>query len=119
MGIRSAFRWRKDTERTKREISERIEQYAAAHFSGKYTRLGIRFRSHFCYIDAYTEPFAQEGWPPDNWPETREEYLERLRNMPTHLCRLRHFDKDRWSFADAFSRSAILYVRMILNAVVN
>ena len=86
-------------ERTKREVKERLEQYAKAHFAGKYTRLDIRFRGHFCYIDAYTEPFVQEGWPTENWPETREEFIERLRNTPTHLCRLRHFSKDSWSFA--------------------
>jgi hypothetical protein len=31
--------------------------------------------------------------------ETREQYIERLRNTPTHLCRLRHFDIYRWSVA--------------------
>jgi hypothetical protein len=31
--------------------------------------------------------------------ETREEYIERLRNTPTHLCRIRHFDISRWSMA--------------------
>jgi hypothetical protein len=29
--------------------------------------------------------------------ETREEFINRLRNTPTHFCRLRHFDIDRWS----------------------
>ena len=32
-------------------------------------------------------------------PETREEFLERLRNTPVHLCRLRYFGDDRWGFA--------------------
>jgi hypothetical protein len=32
--------------------------------------------------------------------ESREEYIERLRNTPTHLCRLRYFgDENRWSMA--------------------
>ena len=31
--------------------------------------------------------------------ESREEYIERLRNFPIHLCRLRHFNTDRWSLA--------------------
>ena len=40
------------------------------------------------------------GWPPPDWPESREEHLERLRNTPTHLCRLRYFgDEERWGFA--------------------
>lgn len=43
------------------------------------------------------------GWPVHEvllyWPETSEQYLERLRNTPTHLCRLRYFGPgDRWSF---------------------
>jgi hypothetical protein len=40
------------------------------------------------------------NWPPPDWPETREEYQERLRNTATHLCRLRYFgDEERWGFA--------------------
>ena len=32
--------------------------------------------------------------------ETREQYLERLRESPVHLCRLRFFgDEDRWTMA--------------------
>jgi Tol biopolymer transport system component len=47
-----------------------------------------------------TEPEDSPGWPPPDWPESREEYLERLRNTPTHLCRLRYFgDEERWGFA--------------------
>jgi len=49
--------------------------------------------------DAYTEPVLTDGWPPADWPETREEYAERLRNTPTHLCRLRYFGNDEWGFA--------------------
>ena len=83
----------------KRDITQRIQAYAAAHFAGKYTRLDIRFRGQFCYIDAYTEPVFTEGWPPADWPETRAEYEERLRNTPTHLCRLRYFGNEEWGFA--------------------
>lgn len=83
----------------KREVTQRIEQFAAANYAGKYTRLDIRFRSQFCYIDAYTEPMVTENWPPADWSESREEYVERLRNTPTHLCRLRYFGDDRWGFA--------------------
>ena len=87
-----------DTE--KRRTEQRIRAYAEQHFAGKYTRLDIRFRGQFCYIDAYTEPILRDGWPPDDWPETREEYVERLRNTPTHLCRLRYFGgEERWGFA--------------------
>ncbi|MCB9420448.1 MAG: hypothetical protein H6667_11630 [Ardenticatenaceae bacterium] len=83
----------------KNQIKQRIEKFAAENYAGKYTRLEIRFRGKFCYIDAYTEPFVAEGWPPDGWPETREEMIERLRNTPTHLCRLLYYDDDKWGFA--------------------
>ena len=79
---------------------QRILRHAEKHFAGKYTRLEIRFRAQFCYIDAYTEPSLPKDWPPEGWQETREQYVERLRNTPTHLCRLRYFgDEERWAFA--------------------
>ena len=84
----------------KRRTEARIRRYAEEYFAGRYTRLEIRFRGQFCYIDAYTEPEDTPGWPPADWPETREEYLERLRSTPTHLCRLRYFgDEEGWGFA--------------------
>ena len=86
-------------EHKKPQIKQRIEQFAAENYAGKYTQLEVRFRGKFCYIDAYTEPFVAEGWPPDNWPETREEMIERLRNTPTHLCRLLYYSDDKWGFA--------------------
>jgi hypothetical protein len=88
-------------EAVKHRTEERIQRYAEAHFSGRYTRLDIRFRAQFCYFDAYTEPQPLgPDWPPPDWPESREEYLERLRNTPMHLCRLRYFgDEEHWGFA--------------------
>lgn len=81
-------------------VERDLRAAAEKHFAGRYTRLAIRFRSQFCYIDAYTEPPPlTPSWPPANWPETREAYMERLRNTPTHLCRLRFFGPDRWGFA--------------------
>jgi len=78
----------------------RIRRYAEQYFAGQYTRLAIRFKGQFCYIDAYTEPVVSEGWPPSDWPEGREVYIERLRNTPTHLCRLRYFgNEEGWGFA--------------------
>ncbi len=85
----------------KRRAEDRIRQYAQANFADRYTRLEVRFRGQFCYIDAYTEPKDMgPNWPPADWPETREELMERMRNIPTHLCRLRYFgDEERWGFA--------------------
>jgi len=83
-----------------RDVQQRLEAAAAKHFKGKYTRLDIRFKAQFCYIDAYQEPpKPTENWPPKDWPETPEAYIERLRNTPTHLCRLRYFGDDRWGWA--------------------
>ena len=90
----------KITEAVQRDVTQRIRRVAEQHFSGKYTRLDIRFKTQFCYIDAYTEPPRLTGsWPPKDWPESREEYVERLRNTPAHLCRLRYFGDDSWGYA--------------------
>jgi hypothetical protein len=79
-------------------VKQRILNYAAAHYTGKYTRLDIRFRGQFCYIDAYTEPNPLPDFPLEDFPVSREEYLERMQNIPTHLCRLRYFgDEEAWS----------------------
>ena len=88
-------------EPVRRRTEERIRRYAEQQFAGCYTRLDIRFHGQFCYIDAYTEPAPlPDDWPPADGPETREEFLERLRNTPTKLCRLRYFGgEDRWGFA--------------------
>ena len=85
----------------KTRTEKRIKQYAEAHFAGRYTRLDIRFRSHFCYVDAYTEPEPPDpNWPPPDWPESREAYLERLHNTPYYLFRLQYFgDETKWGLA--------------------
>ena len=88
-------------ELVQRRTDARLRSYAENHYAGRYSRLEIRFRSQFCYIEAYKEP-AEPGpnWPPANWPETREEYMERLRNAPIRLCRLRYSgDEEHWGFA--------------------
>jgi len=88
-------------EAVQRRTEQRLRQHAAQHFAGRYTRLAIRFRGQFCYVDAYQEPEPPgPGWPPPDWPETREAYHARLRDTPLHLCRLRYFgDEERWGFA--------------------
>ncbi len=81
------------------EVEKRIRTVAEKKFKGKYTRLEVRFKNQFCYIDAYTEPSVPDGWPPADYPETRAQLIERLRDTPTHLCRLRYFSDDKWGFA--------------------
>jgi hypothetical protein len=86
--------------RVRERTRQRIEAYAEAHYVGKYTRLDIRFRRQFCYIDAYREPVVAADFPPPGFSGSREEFIERVRNIPTHLCRLRYFgNEESWSFA--------------------
>jgi len=81
-------------------VQRRTRARVRAYAEGLYRRLDVRFRGVFCYIDAYQEPQVSEGWPPADWPESHEDYLERLRSTPTHLVRLRYFgDEEGWSLA--------------------
>ena len=89
----------KISERVKTHTKQRILAYAEQQYAGKYTRLDLRFHGVFCYIDAYMEPSVSDGFPLPGSGETKEAYLERMRNTPVHLCRLRHFSEDRWSVA--------------------
>ena len=85
-------------ERLKGPTRLRILVHAERHYAGRYARLDIRFKGALCYVDAYTEPDVQ-GSPWKATRETREQFIERLRSAPLHLCRLRHFSADRWSVA--------------------
>jgi hypothetical protein len=82
-------------------VIRRITETAEKHFKDKHARLKIYFKNQFCYIDVFTEPKVTKNWPPKDWPESREEYINRIRNTPTHLCRLRYFGfgEDRWGYA--------------------
>src|SRR5438093_4338825 len=100
--------------RERPRIIERINRHAEARFAGKYTRLGIRFKGVFCYIDAYHEPAKPMPALLKLRNETREEYLEKMRNTPIQLCRLRHFSEDRWSLG-YFSHSSMRYEPSILD----
>ena len=84
----------------RQRTAERIEKHAREKHAGNSTRLGIRFHGAFCYIDAFTEPEPPTADLLRATGETREEYLERLRNNPLHLCRIRCFgDENAWSLA--------------------
>ena len=74
-------------ELVQRRTEERLRRYAEEHFAGRYTRLVVRFRGQFCYIDAYTEPEKPgPNWPPADWPETREEYRPRTPSRFRRIC---------------------------------
>ena len=84
----------KVTELVKETTKRRIIAHADKHYAGRYAHLDIRFKGPLCYIDAYTEPDMQgTAWKATG--ETREQFVERLRNTPTHLCRLRYWGQDR------------------------
>jgi hypothetical protein len=84
----------------RQRTAERIEKHAREKYAGKFAKLDIRFRGALCYIDALTEPDEPTKAELRSWGETREEHLERLRNVPLHLCRIRYFgDENAWSLA--------------------
>jgi hypothetical protein len=62
--------------------------------------LEIHFRGALCYVDAYVEPEPPSRGLLRALGETRQDYLERLRQVPLHLCRLRYFGwRKVWSVA--------------------
>ena len=82
------------------QTRQRILAHAAAHYAGSFTRIEVRFRGAFCYIDAYREPDPPTKDLLGTRGETKAQYYERLRNAPIHLCRLRYFAaRQRWSAA--------------------
>jgi hypothetical protein len=81
------------------EVRQRIERHAASNYAGPYIRLEIRFRSALCYIDAFTEPQPPSPSLLKIAGETKKQYIERLRSLPTHVGRIRYFGGDRWSYA--------------------
>lgn len=84
----------------RQRTEQRIRAYADAHYGGKFIRLDVRFRGVFCYIDAHTEPAPPSRALLRVTGETRGEYLQRLREAPLHLCRLRYFgNEEAWSMA--------------------
>lgn len=82
------------------KIRDRILAYAEKHYADKFNRIDVRFRGQFCYIDAYIEPYVPKKFDEKLFGETREEHIARLRDTPTHLCRLRYSGiEDLWSMA--------------------
>ena len=102
------------TENIRHETKARLLAHAEKHYAGKYTRLDIRFRGAFCYIDAYQEP-AKNLRPVPGSGETLAEYRERLRNTPTHLCRLEYHGHNRWTLG-FFTYSNMKYERCVFHS---
>ena len=64
----------------KAEVEERIFRYADQYLKNKCDRIEVRFRGALCYVVAWKTEFDGEQF-----------------RFP--LCRLRHFDTERWSIA--------------------
>ncbi len=65
------------------QVEQRIRKFADQNFKGRGDKIEVRFRGALCYVALYIE-YKDE---PD-----REDF-----RFP--LCRLRHFDIDRWSIS--------------------
>lgn len=98
---------------TKRETERRILAHAEKHYAGSFLRIGVRFRGVLCYIDAFKEPPEPDAALLKSRGQSHQEYLEAMRNLPTHLVRLRHFTAERWSVA-FFSYAAMKYEPALL-----
>ncbi len=84
----------------RQETERRIRAYAQKRYAGTFTRLDIRFRGALCYIDAYVEPEPPSRKLLRVLEETLDQYLDRVRAVPLHLCRLRYFGfLKTWSMA--------------------
>ena len=78
----------------KAEVENRIKRYADENLKDKCDRIEIRFRGALCYVTAWRAESDGEDY-----------------RFP--LCRLRHFDMERWSVS-LFTRSNEKYEPCIL-----
>jgi len=84
----------------RQETGRRIRAYAEKRYAGAFSRLDIPFHGALCYIDAYVEPDPPSRRLLHVLHETRSQYLDRVREVPLHLCRLRYFAGQKiWSMA--------------------
>ena len=72
-------------DRVREKIQQRILTYAEEHYADKYTRIEVRFKGKFCYIDAYTEPQLSPGWPPADFPSCARNSSNGYA-IPRHIC---------------------------------
>jgi hypothetical protein len=82
------------------EMDRRTRAYAERRYAGAFSRLDIRVHGPLCYIDAYVEPEPPSRRLLHVLHETRAQFLNRVREAPLHLCRLRYFGGQKiWSMA--------------------
>src|SRR5260370_37590518 len=75
----------------RQETGRRIRAYAEKRYAGAFSRLDIPFHGALCYIDAYVDPDPPSRRLLHVLHETRGQYVDRGREVPRHLCRLRYF----------------------------
>jgi hypothetical protein len=80
-------------------VKERILEHAKRNYSGKHKRIEVKCRGALCYIDVFQEPDVVKECPAASMGESRQHIIDHLRQIPIHLCRLRHFGADRWTLA--------------------
>ena len=77
-------------------VRMRVLNHARDKYAGKYQKIDVRFDDDLCFIDAFRNPEPGSEVVAALTHETREQYVERIRNTPVHLVRLAYFDEDRW-----------------------
>lgn len=65
----------------KAEIENRIRRYADRNLKDRCDKIEVRFRGALCYVDAWQS--QSDGG----------------KDFCSPLCRMRHFDSERWSLA--------------------
>lgn len=65
------------------EVRLRILAYASKNYAGRFSRIDVRFRGRFCYLDAYREPDRPPKALLRALGETEKQYCERLRASPS------------------------------------
>ena len=80
-------------------VRMRILNHARDKYAGKYQKIDVRFDDDLCFIDAFRNPEPGSEVVAALTHETREQYVERIRNTPVHLVRLGYFDEDRRSLS--------------------
>ncbi len=83
------------------EVKQKLLAYAEERYGNvkDLIRIDVRFKGHFCYIDAYHEPPEPDEESLSYFGITREEFIEQRRNTPSPLCRLRYFQLAGWTLA--------------------
>lgn len=83
------------------EVQKRLGTYKTEQYPDvkELIRIGVRFKGQFCYVDAYDEPPEPDPKMLSHYGITWEEWIEKMRNTPQPLFRLRYLSLAGWSLA--------------------